>query len=204
VTAPPLTKADVTPAVSPSTNELNPEATFSGLELCQVKNWVCLNPGHLKELTLNWDIHYVHVGDEKLIEVTPEQGDNRKLIVKAIGITSNDEEKRERPPFTYTNFYVFGTQNQKDVYEVLIRNYSPRSEPIAPVKQPIQPITPSSKTVEIHNQKILGNSTNYECGYRNCKLSGGSGEAPSGGSGEAPSGGSGEAPSSGSGEAPRQ
>jgi hypothetical protein len=182
VPTPQQTQAEVTQAISTSTDELNPEATISGLELCKVKNTVCLIPGHMTELNLNWDIRSVHVGDEKLIAVTPEEGDNRKLLVQALGITSNDEEKRPRSPFTKTNFYVFGAQNQKDVYEVLIENYLPRNQPQnQPIKtdQPIK--TNTSNIVEIHNKKTLSDSTNYECvNHTGCRLGAGlgGGEVP--------------------------
>ena len=175
--APKQKQAEVTQAISPGKDESNPEdeAAISGLGLCKVKNTVCLIPGHMTELNLNWDIRSIHVGDDKLISVTPEEGDIRKLLVQAIGITHNDEEKRPRSPFTKTNFYVFGAQNQKVVYEVLIENYPPRNQP-----------NTSNIIVEIHNKKTLSDSTSYECANDTaCKLGGGKlsdklsgGEAP--------------------------
>jgi hypothetical protein len=179
LTAPKQTQAEVTQAISPSTDESNPEeeAAISGLGLCKVKNTVCLIPGHMKELNLSWSIRSIHVGDGKLIEVTPEEGDNRKILVQALGVTINDEEKRPRPPFTKTNFFVFGTENQKVDYEVLIVNYLPRNQPSK---------TNASNIVEIHNKKTLSDSTSYECvNDTGCKLGGGKlsdklsgGEAP--------------------------
>ena len=175
--APKQKQAEVTQGISPGKDESNPEdeAAISGLGLCKVKNTVCLIPGHMTELNLNWDIRSIHVGDDKLISVTPEEGDIRKLLVQAIGITHNDEEKRPRSPFTKTNFYVFGAQNQKVVYEVLIENYPPRNQP-----------NTSNIIVEIHNKKTLSDSTSYECANDSgCQLSGGKlsdklngGEAP--------------------------
>jgi hypothetical protein len=175
--APKQKQAEVTQGISPGKDESNPEdeAAIPGLGLCKVKNTVCLIPGHMTELNLNWDIRSIHVGDDKLISVTPEEGDIRKLLVQAIGITHNDEEKRPRSPFTKTNFYVFGAQNQKVVYEVLIENYPPRNQP-----------NTSNIIVEIHNKKTLSDSTSYECGNdAGCQLSGGKlsdklngGEAP--------------------------
>lgn len=164
LTTPQQTHAEVTQAISPSTDELNPEdeAAISGLGLCKVKNTVCLIPGHMKELNLSWSIRSIHVGDGKLIEVTPEEGDNRKILVQALGITINDEEKRPRPPFTRTNFFVFGTENQKVDYDVVIVNYLPRNQPDA------------SNIVEIHNKKTLSDSTSYECvNDTGCKVGGG-------------------------------
>ena len=113
LTAPQQTHAEVTQAISPSTDELNPETAISDPDLCKVKNTICLIPGHITELILNWDIRSIHIGDDKLITVTPEEGDNRKLLVEALGITRNDQEKRPRSPFTKTNFYVFGAQNKR-------------------------------------------------------------------------------------------
>jgi len=175
--APKQKQAEVTQAISPSTDESNPEdeAAISGLGLCKAKNTVCLIPGHMKELNLSWSIRSIHVGDGKLIEVTPEEGDNRKILVQAPGTTINDEEKRPRPPFTRTNFFVFGAENQKVDYEVLIVNYLPRNQP-----------NTSNIIVEIHNKKILSDSTSYECvNDTGCKLGGGKlsdklsgGEAP--------------------------
>src|ERR1700686_2863726 len=52
LTAPKQTQAEVTQAISPSTDESNPEdeAAISGLGLCKEKNTVCLTPGHMKEV----------------------------------------------------------------------------------------------------------------------------------------------------------
>jgi hypothetical protein len=167
VTAAQQTQTEATRAVSPSAGEFNLGAARPGpgilgaLELCQVKNTICLVPGHMTELNLDWGVHAVHIGDEKLIEVTPEEGDNRKLLVTALGITANDQEKRDRTPFTRTNFYVLGNDNKKAVYEVLIENYLPQVK------------SAPSNTVEIHNKKTLSDSTDYACeDHSGCKLSG--------------------------------
>jgi hypothetical protein len=161
------TQVEVTRAVASSEEQFTREAEISDRECQIVKNIICLIPGHMIELPLDWDVRSIHVGDEKLIEVTPEG--NGKLLVKALGVTTNDEEKRKRAPVTGTNFYVFGANNKEVWYEVRIRNYY----------LPLRPKT--SDTVEIHNKKTLSDSTDYECeNHTGCKLSAklSGGEAP--------------------------
>jgi hypothetical protein len=156
-----------TQADSPGPNALNPLATIPGPdiqvapELSRTKKTIVLIPGHLTKLELDWDIGSVHIGDEKLIEVTPIGG--RKVLIKALSTTQNDEEKRNRPPVTRANFYVVSTDNKReDVYEVLINNYSLPGQSHK-----------SSNTVEVHNGTTLADSRNYDCDYTGCKLSGG-------------------------------
>ena len=132
------------------------------------KRTVCIQSGHIQIVNIEWDVASVHVGDEKLIEVALDKiGGAKKLVVTANSVVVNDEEKRTRPPLSYTNFHVFGTQSQEIDYDVVIRNYAlPIEQPI----QPVQPMVPISKDVEIHNQKTLSGSTNYACERNNCKL----------------------------------
>ena len=65
-----------------------------------------------------------------------------------------DDKEKYRQSVSKSNFYVLGKDNKNfGVYEVVIENYPPRSAPSVDF----------FNQVEIHNQKLLANSTNYEC-----------------------------------------
>ncbi len=154
---------------------LNPAATTPGPdirvapELYHPKEIIKLIPGHMTEIELDWNISSVHVGDDKLIDVTPI-GD-KKLLVKALGITENDQDKRPRPPVSRSNFYVIGDDNKKrDVYEVVIENY-PNNRQVNSSPSAQTPLTRKQPNVEIYTKSLV-QPFNYECDHSDCKLNG--------------------------------
>lgn len=131
-------------------------------ELLHTSKTIFITPGHITRLQLDWDIKSIHVGDSNLLEITPVGA--RDLLVMAKSRVQDDKEKY-RQSVSKSNFYVLGKDSKNyGVYEVVIENYRPRS---APPPRSVE----FYNQVEIHNQKVLANSTNYECkDPSGCKL----------------------------------
>jgi hypothetical protein len=69
----------------PSPDEFNPAEIRPGQQLptepTQSNSILGLIPGHITEMKFDWDIKGVHVGDDKLIDVTPV--DSRTIFITA-------------------------------------------------------------------------------------------------------------------------
>jgi hypothetical protein len=128
---------------APSADEFNPAEIRPGQQSATAptqsnSRLIELIPGHITEIKFDWDIKGVHVGDDKLIDVTPV--DSRTLLIMA----KHSGQKGGYETGT-TNFYVIGDNDKTAVYDVIV-------DPLFGAKQ-----------VEIHNSKVLANSITYDC-----------------------------------------